>query len=71
MGHYNEPPLDVNIPIHQHDYKVVYKLNFNPMTGIWTIDYPKEFSKFTFGKLFLSSRDEMNTNKKKNNVIDF
>jgi hypothetical protein len=48
MGHYNEPVLDISLPVHNTDYKIIYKLNYNPMTGIWTIEMPKDLGERQF-----------------------
>jgi hypothetical protein len=53
MGHYNEPVLDISLPVHNNDYKIIYKLNYNPMTGIWTVEMPKDLGECYSIFLFL------------------
>jgi len=45
MGHYNEPPVSIQIPLTQ-PAKYYYDLHYNPLTGQWIVEDKKEKVEF-------------------------
>jgi len=45
MGHYNEPPICIQIPLTQPG-KFYYDLHYNPNTGVWNVEDKKDKVEF-------------------------